>query len=157
MRSPRTAKDDHPGPTGRRHIATGGDVVQSVLICTPATMPSRWGPRNPGHTAPASARSGAPPAGVNGSVAGFLPDLAPDSTMAGFSGAGAGVSATGLTGGGADGKLPDWARSRSSGVCVHRQCKSLWRLAAVKPPVRTSAHTPHASRMVATIVVRRSP
>src|SRR6266851_10430852 len=98
MRSLRTAKDDQPGPTGRRHIATGGDVVQSVLICTPATMPSRWGPRNPGHTAPASARSGVPPAGVNGSVAGFLPDLAPDSTMAGFSGAG--VSATGLTGGG---------------------------------------------------------
>src|SRR6266487_4144559 len=89
MRSPRTAKDDQPGPTGRRHTLTGGDVVQSVLICTPATLPSRWGPRNPGHTAPASAPWGAPPAGVKGSVAGFSPDLAPDSTMTGFSGAGA--------------------------------------------------------------------
>src|SRR3989442_3310755 len=99
MRSPWTAKDDQPGPTGRRHIATGGDVVQSVLIRTPATLPSRWGPRNPGHTAPASAPSGAPPAGVNGSVAGFLPDLAPAWAMTGFSGAGAGVSATSMTGG----------------------------------------------------------
>src|SRR2546422_7850429 len=113
MRSPRTAKDDQPGPTGCRHMATGGDVVQSVLICTPATMPSRWGPRNPGHTAPASDPSGAPRAGVNGSVAGFLPDLAPDWTMTGSSGAGAAVSATGLTGGGAEGKAPDWARSPS--------------------------------------------
>src|SRR5436190_23949016 len=112
MRPPRTAKDDQPGPTGRRHIATGGDVVQSVLICTPATMPSRWGPRNPGHTAPASALSRVPPPEVNGSVAGFLPDLGPDSTMTGFSAAGTGVSATGLTGGGAGGKAPDWATSR---------------------------------------------
>src|SRR6266851_5728363 len=103
MRSPRIAKDDQPGPTGRRHIATGGDVVQSVLIRTPVTMPSRWGPRNPGHTAPASA-----PSGVNGSVAGFLPDLAPDGTITGFSGAGAGVSATDPTGGGAGGKAPEW-------------------------------------------------
>src|SRR2546426_8651224 len=114
MRSPRTAKDDQPGPTGRRQIATGGDVVQSVLICTPATLPSRWGPRNPGHTAPASAPSATPLSEVKGSVAGFLADLAPDSTMTGFSGAGAGVSATGLTGGGAGGRLPDWAASRSS-------------------------------------------
>src|ERR1700675_2594176 len=113
MRSPRTAKDDQPGPTGRRHIATGGDVVQSVLICTPRTMPSRWGPRNPGHTASASAPSGVTTAGVNGSVAGFLPDFAPDSTMTGISGAG--VSAAGLTGGGAGGKAPDWATNRSSG------------------------------------------
>ena len=47
--------------------------------------------------------------------------------------------------------------SRSSGVFVHRQCESLWKLAAVKPPVRTSAHAPLASRMVATIVARRGP
>ena len=30
-------------------------------------------------------------------------------------------------------------------------------VAAVMPPVRTSVHTPHASRMVATIVARRGP
>src|SRR6266700_1796130 len=113
MRSPRTAKDDQPGPTGRRHIATGGDAVQSVLICTPPTLPSRWGPRNPGHTATVSAPPGASTAGVDGSVAGF-------------SGAGAEGSTTGLTGRGAAGKAPDWATSRSSGVGVHRQCKSLW-------------------------------
>src|SRR5438876_3986176 len=101
MRSSRTAKDDQPGPTGRRHIATGGDAVQSVLICTPATLPSRWGPRNPGHTAPVSAPSGISNAGVDASVAGF------SLTTTRFSGAGgAGVSATGLTGGGAAGKTP---------------------------------------------------
>ena len=48
MRSPRTAKDDQPGPTGRRHSSTGGDVVQSVSIRTPRTTPSRSGPRKPG-------------------------------------------------------------------------------------------------------------
>src|SRR5437868_13675419 len=103
MRSPPTAKDDQPGPTGRRHIATGGDVVQSVLICTPATIPSRWGPRNPGQAASASAPSGTALAGVSDSVAGFL------STTTAFSGAGAAVSATGFTGGGADGNSPDRA------------------------------------------------
>src|SRR5580692_3206669 len=109
MRSPRTEKDDHPGPTGRRHIATGGDAVQSVLICTPVTLPSRWGPRNPGHTAPASVLSGASAAGVNGSFTGLTAGLASDGTMSAFSGAGAGagVSAAGLTGGGAGGKAPD--------------------------------------------------
>src|SRR5215472_13455212 len=54
MRSPWTAKDDQPGPIGRRHMATGGDACQSALIRTPATTPSRWGPRKPGQSAPAS-------------------------------------------------------------------------------------------------------
>src|SRR5207249_3840505 len=51
MRSPRTAKDDQPGPIGRRHNSTGGDLDQSVSICTPRTTPSRLGPRKPGHSA----------------------------------------------------------------------------------------------------------
>src|ERR1043166_1734897 len=156
MRSPRTAKDDQPGPTGRRHIATGGDVFQSVLICAPETIPSRWGPRNPGHSAFDSVPLEVPTAGAAGSVAGCLGDFAGDRAMTGFSGTGAGDSATGLTGGGG-GRWPDRERSRSSGVCAQRQCKSLWRSAAVKPPVRTSAQAPHASRIVATIVTRRVP
>src|SRR5690349_2755089 len=45
-----TAKDDHPGPTGRRHISTGGDFDQSVSRLTPAITPSRRGPRKPGHS-----------------------------------------------------------------------------------------------------------
>src|SRR5215472_9886910 len=55
MRSPWTAKDDQPGPIGRRHIATGGDACQSALIRRPATTPSRWGPRKPGQSGPGSA------------------------------------------------------------------------------------------------------
>ena len=39
IRSPRTAKDDQPGPTGLCHIFAGGDADQSVLICTSATRP----------------------------------------------------------------------------------------------------------------------
>src|SRR5215467_1295205 len=54
MRSPWTAKDDQPGPIGRRHIATGGDACQSALIRTPAATPSRWGPRKPGQSGLAS-------------------------------------------------------------------------------------------------------
>src|SRR4029450_12946114 len=35
---------------GRRHISTGGEVDQLVLICTPRTTPSRFIPLNPGHS-----------------------------------------------------------------------------------------------------------
>src|ERR1035438_10663041 len=73
MRPPRTAKDDQPGPTGRRHSATGGDAVQSVLIRTPGMTSSRWGPRKPGQMGPVSASAGA-----GGSATGSLPDLATD-------------------------------------------------------------------------------
>src|SRR5688500_19546666 len=55
MCPPRTAKDDHPGPIGRRHNSTGGDLAQSVSIVTPRTMLSRAGPRKPGHSAPVGA------------------------------------------------------------------------------------------------------
>ena len=48
--SPSTANDDQPGPIGRRHSSTGGDVDQSVSIRTPRTTPSRSGPRKPGHS-----------------------------------------------------------------------------------------------------------
>src|SRR5580658_4931177 len=52
MRFPLTAKDDQPGPTGCRHIWTGGVAAQLVSIRTPETTPSRWGPRKPSHSAP---------------------------------------------------------------------------------------------------------
>ena len=56
---PRTAKDDQPGPTGRRHSKTGGDRDQSVSIRTPRRMPSRLGPRKPGQSAPVFTGAGA--------------------------------------------------------------------------------------------------
>ena len=56
----------------------------------------------------------------------------------------------------AAGSSPPWARSRSSGVRVHRQWKSE-SPSPVMPPVRTSVHPPHATRMVATIDARRGP
>src|SRR5258708_30823362 len=51
MRLPLTAKDDQPGPIGRRQIWTGGDCDQSVAIRMPRITPSRLGPRKPGHSA----------------------------------------------------------------------------------------------------------
>ena len=38
------AKDDQPGPIGRRHIWTGGAADQSVSIRVPRMMPPRGGP-----------------------------------------------------------------------------------------------------------------
>src|ERR1039457_7725440 len=102
MRPPRTAKDDQPGPTGRRHRATGGDAVQSVLIRTPGMTSSRWGPRKPGQMGPVSASAGA-----GGSATGSLPDLATSRFSGVFAAAG--------TGGSAAGSLPDWATGRFSG------------------------------------------
>src|SRR5215469_6277948 len=99
MRLPRTAKDDQPGPTGRRHSATGGEAVQSVLIRTPGMTSSRWGPRKPGHSATGSG-------GADGSDAGAAPAL----TTSRFSGA----SAARRTGGSAAGLLPDLDASRAS-------------------------------------------
>ena len=104
-------------------------------------MPDRASRRFPG--AGAAAGSGA----VGG--AGWLPSW----DTGNFSGAGADAR----TSGSAAGALADCSRSRSSGVFDHRQCKSLWKLLAVKPPVRTSAHAPQASRMVATMDTRRTP
>src|SRR6516225_638828 len=112
--------------------------------------------------------------GADERVAGSLTDLA----MSGFLGASAadriwrsaaaslpgwavgrsvGVSVAARAGGRTPGSLPDAATSRSSAVFAHRQCKSFLKVAAVKPPVLMSANTPQASRMVATIVVRRTP
>src|ERR1022692_1664609 len=168
MRPPRTANDDHPGPTGRRHSATGGDAVQSVLMRTPGTISSRWGPRKPGQSGAVPA-----PAGTDGTNTGSLPARATSRLSEVLAAAGPGGIAAGSRAGWATGSfsgdaaagasgsatasLPDWAMSRSSGVFAHRQCKSLRKLLAVKPPVRTSAHPPHASRMVATIDTRRGP
>ena len=92
------------------------------------------------------------------SSAGLLPDFtgfSGDSTS--FLGVSTGFSGDAArTGGGGDGRSV-WAISRSSGVFVQRQCRSRCKSAAVNPPVRTSAHPPQATKMVATIVAHRSP
>ena len=49
---PRGFCPDQPGPIGRRHSATGGDLDQSVSIRTPRTTLSRSGPRKPDQSAP---------------------------------------------------------------------------------------------------------
>src|SRR5258708_39806637 len=113
MRPLWTAKEDQPGPIGRRHSSTGGDAVQSVTIRTPGILPSRRGPRNPGQLGSAT---GAAVVSLGTALAGI----------------GAGSVGTGITGGvaGADAgaaesltsSLAAWTKSRSSGVCVHRQC-----------------------------------
>src|ERR1035437_6529278 len=150
MRLPWTAKDDQPGPIGRRQSWTGGDTVQSVLIRTPGMTLSRCGPRKPGHSlgistlAGAFGRTAAGGAGATGSLT--------DGATGNFSGT---AAATG-TSGRAAGSMLDRTRRSSSGVFVHRQCKSFLKL-AVKPPVRMSAIPPHTARMAATIVARRVP
>src|ERR1035438_3931434 len=135
--------DDQPGPIGRRHSWTGGDADQSVAIRTPGTMASRWGPRKPGQPAPVSAA-----AGVAGSFAGGA------GSFAGAVGSAAGaVGSAGGAVGSAAGSSFAWARSRCSAVFDQRHARS--EPAPLTPFVRRRVHTPHASRMVATIVARR--
>src|SRR5439155_17162828 len=111
---------------------------------------SRLGPRKPGHSAPVSTAAGV--AGlllavdeVAGSATGSWPALATGSSL--------GVSAAA----GAGGSAPDRARSRCSGVGVHRQWKSEPMTSEVTPPVRTRVNIAQARRMVATIQARRGP
>src|SRR6266536_212751 len=92
MRSPRTAKDDQPGPIGRRHNSTGGDLDQSVSICTPRTTPSRLGPRKPGQIAGVSA------AGGTGGVSGVFAAFGADVGGSGSARAGAGGGCSGVAG-----------------------------------------------------------
>src|SRR6266403_285039 len=107
MRSSLMAKEDHPGPTAWRQSATGGDAVQSVLICTPCTTtPSRRGPRKPDQSAFASAFGGA------------ISSLPADFVSGAFSDVGAAAAA------GADGSFGNSVIKRCSGVGVQRQCKS---------------------------------
>src|SRR5947207_13057480 len=131
MRPPWTAKDDQPGPIGRRHSSTGGDAAQSVAIRTPGITPSRRGPRNPGQSGPATVADGFSFGAAGTTLAVVGADLA----GAGVAGVTAGVA------GSATGSLAPWARSRSSGVCVHRPCKSGLK-SLETPPVRTNAHPP---------------
>src|SRR5687768_7831663 len=90
MKLPRTANDDHPGPTGRRQSWTGGDLAQSVSIVTPRMTPSRAGPRKPGHTGPLVAS-----AAVAGAAGVALPAVADAAGAAGASTAGAAVMVAG--------------------------------------------------------------
>src|SRR5260370_23724550 len=114
MRPAWTAKDDQPGPIGRRQSSTGGDAAQSVIMCTPGIIPSRRGPRNPGHSGPATAA-----AGVSLGAAGAALAVA-GAALVGAGVAGVAAGAAGST----IGSLVAWAKSRSSGVCAQRQCKS---------------------------------
>src|SRR5262245_41450945 len=129
MRSLRTENDDQPGPMGRRQSSTGGDADQFVLMRTPRMMPSRCGPRNPGHAA-----GGSSLAGAGASSDGFGDSLELEAgafaigAAAGASGVeGAGVAGSGtLTRGGAGsgsgfGSSLPIASRRSSGVGVQRQ------------------------------------
>src|SRR5258708_38410967 len=146
MRSPRTAKDDQPGPICRRHNSTGGEVDQSVLMRVPRMVLSRSAPRKPGHSAFVSAATG-----VRGGATGWSLALAlwAAGVVAGIvTGAGAGGSTESLP--------PGCAMSRSSCVFDQRQAKSE-EASPVMPFVRRSVHAPHASKMVATIDARRSP
>src|SRR5207247_10698571 len=91
--------------------------------------------------------------------AGVAPAVGVDAA-GGSAGAGAANSFSGASvaaaDGGVAGSSPAWARSRSSGVCVHRQWRSEW-ASPVIPPVRRSVNTPHASRMATTNDARRDP
>src|SRR5258707_15888630 len=97
MRSPWTAKDDHPGPIGRRHSSTGGDAVQSVTIRTPGITPSRRGPRKPGHSGLDTAAAGVSLDAAGGALA-----------VVGAAMAGAGVTA-GVAAGAAGSATGSWA------------------------------------------------
>src|SRR5436190_18340303 len=49
--SPTMANEEKPLPSGTFQSVFGGDFFQSVLMPLSAIMPSRFGPRNPGHQA----------------------------------------------------------------------------------------------------------
>src|ERR1022692_2920840 len=146
MRSSLTANEDHPGPTARRQSATGGDAVQSVLICTSWITPSRWGPRKPDQSARVSALGAAMATSLE---ADFGSDAFPAIVFSAIV-----AALSGIVTAGTGSSCGDSATKRSSGVGVHRQCKSLVKL-PVMPPIRRRVHAPHARRIVATIVTRR--
>src|SRR3954464_14082897 len=114
MRSPATAKDDQPGPTGRRHNWTGGEDAQLVLILIPVTTLFRPGPRKPGQAAAIFGTAGA----VGGGATGRSTVLFTTGT------ASAALTGTGTAAGGVIGSAPDWATSFSSAVLDHRHAKS---------------------------------
>src|SRR5262245_20839547 len=115
MWSPRTANEPHPGPTGRRQTSTGGEADQSVATLSPCTIPSRRGPRNPGHSP--SAATGAVPTGATATVA--VREAA--GVEATGDGAGDGTAMAGEGDGGDTGGGVAAASSRSSDVFVQRQ------------------------------------
>src|SRR5258708_6986016 len=92
MRSSWTAKDDHPGPIGRRHSSTSGDAAQSVTIRTPGIIPSRRGPRKPGHSGLDTAAAGVSLDAVGAALAVVGAALVGAGVTAGVAGAAAGVA-----------------------------------------------------------------
>src|ERR1051326_9357692 len=98
MRPPRTAKDDQPGPTGRRQSIAGGKDFQSVLIRTPGTISSRCGPRKPGQMAAVSGSAGAA----------FFPGLTTAGSGAAFADGGTTIARS----------PPDWTAGCFSGLLI---------------------------------------
>ena len=150
-----TAKDDQPGPIGRRHSSTGGDAAQSVLIRTPRTTPSRSGPRKPGHSgrlapAIADAKMRVPSqlfAGTAGSAF-----VAPEAGAGGATAPAASVATGSFTASAVRrGRLRLGLGPGPGAVPRRRRPPPLEiRNAAQMPSVRTSIHTAQPSRMAAT-------
>src|SRR5258708_27058615 len=138
MRLGVAAKDDQPGPIGRRQIWTGGDCDQSVAIRMPRITPSRLGPRKPGHSARFHVAAGAANSVLtaDGAAGSFVVLTSGVTATADFGVASAaGADASGF------GSSP-WASSRPSGGGVPRHWKSDLPL-ALRPPVRTITHRRH--------------
>ena len=119
---------------------------------TPRMMLSRAGPRKPGHSACLNARSGEAGAGsamavavdsifgVTGGASAFAAESSGTAEGTSDGAAGGGIGA---------GSLAVLARSRCSGVGVHRQWNS--EPLPPTPAVRNSAHGTHASTIAATM------
>src|SRR5258708_33269316 len=120
MRLGVAAKDDQPGPIGRRQIWTGGDCDQSVAIRMPRITPSRLGPRKPGHSARFHVAAGAANSVLtaDGAAGSFVVLTSGGTATADFGVA----SAAGADGRGLGSSA--WARSRASGVGVQRPRES---------------------------------
>src|SRR4029453_11899784 len=133
---PRADSDDQPGQPRRRHIGTGGDTAQSVLMRTLRTTLSRFGPRNPGHSAGVTSSIAGAGAGTAGFSAIGGAGVGATGIGAGVEFAGAAVSIAGAAGNGFNSSTPR-ASNRSSGVGVHLGC--ITKLPPLTPSVRINA------------------
>ena len=148
-----------PGPTGRRHISTGGDTSQLVAIVTARTTPSRAGPRKPGHSAGVTCGSSgtAADAGSRAAAVAGRGSTAGQSTGTDVR-SDAGAGASGFVG--ADVGVPGLAVSscsRYSGLGVHRPVKLQPSVAgeaadAQQHPGRTGGHNRRGQRYLANAV-----
>jgi len=137
-------EDPQPGPIGRRHSSTGGEVDQSVWICVPGIILSRPGPRKPGPFGFCLRRNGSL-RNTSGRASALWAPMGSTEILAATAAAG---SAPGRAPGSADAWLPDCATNRCSRVFDQRQAKSA-AAHPVMPLVRRSVHPPHASTIAA--------